>query len=55
LPQSNFFGQDFTYDSPGIGFLLGSQADLRNKADSQRGWITTDTLQNQPYVRNQNF
>ncbi|MEO7215843.1 cell surface protein SprA [Mucilaginibacter sp.] len=49
LPQSNFFGQDFSYDSPGIGFLLGSQADLRNKA-IERGWITTDTLQNQPYV-----
>ena len=50
LPQSNFFGQDFTYDSPGIGFLLGSQADLRSRAVAN-GWITSDTLQNQPYVR----
>jgi len=50
LPQSNFFGQDFGYDSPGIGFLLGSQADLRNKAVAN-GWITTDTLQNQLYVK----
>lgn len=53
LPQSNFFGQDFTYNSPGIGFLLGSQADLRQKAVTN-GWITTDTLQNQLYVKSFN-
>nr|WP_224746314.1 cell surface protein SprA [Mucilaginibacter glaciei] len=50
LPQSNLFGQDLTYDAPGIGFLIGSQADLRNKAVAN-GWITTDTLQNQLYVK----
>ncbi|WP_238381802.1 T9SS outer membrane translocon Sov/SprA [Mucilaginibacter pedocola] len=50
LPQSNFFGQDFSYNSPGLGFLLGSQADLRSQAVAN-GWITRDTLQNQPYVR----
>ncbi|WP_235985886.1 T9SS outer membrane translocon Sov/SprA [Mucilaginibacter segetis] len=50
LPQTNFFGEDFTYDAPGLGFLLGSQADLRNKAVAN-GWITTDTLQNQLYVK----
>jgi cell surface protein SprA len=48
LPQSTFGGQDFTYNSPGIGFLLGSQADLRAKAIAN-GWISTDTLQNQQY------
>lgn len=49
IPHSNFFGEDFNYNSPGIGFLLGSQADLRPKAIAN-GWISTDTLQNQPYV-----
>ncbi len=49
LPQSNFLGEDLTYNSPGIGFLLGSQADLRQTALSH-GWISTDTLQNQLYV-----
>lgn len=49
LPKSNFFGQDFGYDSPGIGFLLGSQADLRPKALAN-GWLSTDTLQNQLYT-----
>ena len=53
LPNSNFGGEDFNYDAPGIGFLLGSQADLRQKAVS-RGWITTDTLQNQLYVTSLN-
>jgi cell surface protein SprA len=50
LPQSNFFGQDLDYNAPGIGFLLGSQADLRAKAVAN-GWITKDTLQNQLYVK----
>ncbi|RFZ81284.1 cell surface protein SprA [Mucilaginibacter terrenus] len=50
LPHSNFFGQDFTYDAPGIGFLLGSQADIRSQAINN-GWITSDTLQNQLFVK----
>jgi cell surface protein SprA len=49
LPQSNFFGQDLTYNAPGLGFLLGSQADIRETA-IQHNWISTDTLQNQLYV-----
>lgn len=53
LPNSNFGGQDFTYNAPGLGFLLGSQADLRPKA-AANGWISTDTLQNQLYVNTLN-
>jgi cell surface protein SprA len=53
LPGSNLAGEDFNYNAPGIGFLLGSQADLRQRAVTN-GWITTDTLQNQLYVRNLN-
>lgn len=49
LPNSNLFGEDLTYDSPGIGFLLGSQADIRAKALAH-GWLSTDTLQNQLYT-----
>jgi cell surface protein SprA len=49
LPQSNFLGEDLTYNAPGIPFLLGSQADLRQTAVAH-GWISTDTLQNQLYV-----
>ncbi|HEY9535787.1 MAG TPA: cell surface protein SprA, partial [Mucilaginibacter sp.] len=50
LPQSNLFGEDLSYDAPGIGFLLGSQADLRSRA-LVNNWITRDTLQNQLYVQ----
>jgi len=53
LPKSNFFGQDLNYNSPGIGFLLGSQADIRPTAIA-RGWISTDTLQNQLFVKSFN-
>jgi cell surface protein SprA len=49
LPRSNFLGEDLSYNAPGIGFLLGSQADLRQTALTH-GWISTDTLQNQLYV-----
>ncbi|MBE9663466.1 cell surface protein SprA [Mucilaginibacter myungsuensis] len=50
LPQSNFFGQDFSYNAPGLGFLLGSQADLRQRAIAG-GWLSRDTLQNQLYTK----
>jgi cell surface protein SprA len=53
LPSSGTLGQDFNYNAPGIGFLLGSQADIRQKAVIN-GWITTDTLQNQLYIRSVN-
>ncbi|MBB6129650.1 T9SS outer membrane translocon Sov/SprA [Mucilaginibacter lappiensis] len=51
LPQSGFFGSDA--GAPGLGFLLGSQADIRAKAVAN-GWITKDTLQNQLYVTTMN-
>lgn len=54
LPNSNFGGEDFSYNAPGIGFLLGSQADIRPTAVAH-GWITKDTLQNQQYWTTQNI
>nr|WP_261382295.1 cell surface protein SprA [Mucilaginibacter achroorhodeus] len=53
LPKSNLFGQDLSYDAPGLGFLLGSQTDIRGRAIAS-GWITTDTLQNQLFVKSFN-
>ncbi len=53
LPQSTIFGEDPSYSAPGIGFLLGSQADLRPQAIA-KGWISSDTLQNQLYVQSYN-
>lgn len=53
MPQSTIFGEDPTYSAPGVGFLLGSQSDIRARA-VQNGWITNDTLQNQLYVKTYN-
>ncbi len=49
LPKTNAFGLDFSTNAPGVGFILGSQQDIRQKALSN-GWLTQDTLQNQLYV-----
>jgi cell surface protein SprA len=53
LPQTNFIGQDLNYGAPGLGFLFGSQSDIRATALAH-GWISTDTLQNQLYVNTYN-
>jgi len=53
LPKTKFFGEDLNYNAPGIGFLLGSQADIRSRALAN-GWISTDTLQNQLFTKTLN-
>lgn len=50
LPGTGFFGQNFDANAPGLGFLLGSQADIRARAIAN-GWISSDTLQNQLYTQ----
>ncbi|WGQ12518.1 cell surface protein SprA [Pedobacter gandavensis] len=49
LPKTNFFGIDQATGAPGLGFVLGSQRDIRTEA-LLKGWITTDTLQSQLYI-----
>ena len=49
LPQTQIIGYDFDASAPGIGFLMGSQNDIRDRALAN-GWITPDPLQNQLYV-----
>lgn len=53
LPGTNFLGEDMNYGAPGLGFLFGSQSDMRATALAH-GWISTDTLQNQLYVTTYN-
>ncbi|MBK0381580.1 cell surface protein SprA [Pedobacter sp. SD-b] len=48
LPKTDIFGYDLNANAPGVGFILGSQQDIRFKA-LQNGWLTKDTLQNQLY------
>jgi cell surface protein SprA len=49
LPKTNYFGIDVVEGAPGLGFVLGSQRDIRDRAISQQ-WLTTDTLQSQLYI-----
>ena len=49
LPVTNYLGLENVTGAPGLGFVFGSQKDIRNRA-LQSGWLTTDTLQYQLYV-----
>ena len=49
LPKSSYFGLDDVTGAPGLGFVFGSQRDIRNMA-LNNGWITRDTLQSQLYI-----
>ncbi|MEA3503569.1 MAG: cell surface protein SprA, partial [Bacteroidota bacterium] len=55
-PEPNAFGSRVSDMAPGWGFVFGSQEDIRWKAASN-GWITSDTLMNNPYITktNSNF
>jgi cell surface protein SprA len=49
LPRVSYFGLDEATGAPGLGFVFGSQRDIRQMA-LNNGWITRDTLQNQLYI-----
>lgn len=49
LPRTSYFGLDEATGAPGLGFVFGSQRDIRDMALS-KGWITADTLQSQLYI-----
>ncbi|QPH38395.1 T9SS outer membrane translocon Sov/SprA [Pedobacter endophyticus] len=49
LPTTQYFGIDDVTGAPGLGFVFGSQQDIRQRALAG-GWLTSDTLQTQLYV-----
>ena len=49
LPRTKYFGIDNATGAPGLGFVFGSQRDIREMA-LLNGWITTDELQTQLYI-----
>jgi len=49
MPVPDLAGFNLATGAPGLGFILGSQQDLRSKA-TQNGWLTYDTVLNQAYV-----
>lgn len=50
MPEPDLFGINFANSSPGLGFVLGSEADIRSTAIANR-WLSTDTLINQAYAK----
>ncbi len=49
LPKTKYFGIDEVTGAPGLGFVFGSQRDIRTLA-LDGGWLTKDEFQNQLYV-----
>jgi cell surface protein SprA len=47
-PEPVALGNNWSKNAPGIGFIFGSQEDIRYKA-ADNGWISTDTLLNNPF------
>jgi cell surface protein SprA len=52
-PEPGFIGNDWGADAPGMGFVFGSQKDIRPQAIANN-WISTDTLLNTAYVNKYN-
>jgi cell surface protein SprA len=50
LPKSKYFGVDDITGAPGIGFVMGSQQDIRFTA-LNNGWLSKDEFQNQLYIQ----
>jgi cell surface protein SprA len=53
IPEPGLIGNNWDMDAPGIGFLFGSQRDIRGDAVAN-GWITADTLLNTAYATRYN-
>lgn len=52
-PEPDMLGNRWSDMSPGLGFVFGSQDDIRYRA-ARNGWITADTLMNNQYMTKQN-
>ena len=50
LSAPNWYGYGQTLGGPTIGFLLGSQADIRRTV-LENGWVSTADLMTDPYIR----
>jgi cell surface protein SprA len=48
-PVPGILGNNWDLNAPGLGFIFGSQKDITVKASSS-GWLTKDTLLNNPYI-----
>jgi cell surface protein SprA len=53
IPEPSLIGNNWDMNAPGLGFVFGSQADIRGEA-VRNGWLTTDTLLNSAYITKYN-
>lgn len=49
MPEPNALGNNWAMNAPGMGFIFGSQADIRQRA-VENGWLSQDTLLNTAYL-----
>lgn len=49
LPESGLIGNNWDVGAPGLPFIFGSQSEIRYKA-ATNGWLSADTLLNNPYL-----
>jgi cell surface protein SprA len=49
MPEPDLFGNNFSANAPGWGFVFGWEDDIRYEA-AKNGWITTDSLFNNAYM-----
>lgn len=49
MPEVGVLGNEWKSNAPGLGFVFGSQKDISTLA-AQNHWLSTDTLQNNPYI-----
>lgn len=49
VPEAGYVGNDWGQNAPGMGFIFGSQKDIRPKAVANN-WLTMDTLLNSAYI-----
>lgn len=49
IPEPGAIGNNWQLNAPGLGFLFGSQRDIRQEA-VEKGWLTTDTSLNTAYM-----
>ncbi len=53
MPSPDLFGQNFSTSSPGFGFIMGDQTDIRQKA-AVNGWLSNDPALNNAYMTKNN-
>jgi cell surface protein SprA len=48
-PEPGILGNNWSLNAPGLAFIFGNQDDIKYKAASS-GWLSTDTMLNNPYI-----